>query len=162
MTDGAIVPAEETRHTLYIPSPGEAKATMDALQEAMQALLTEEDYATIAGKKSRKRTAFTKLRRAFSISVDLIDGAWDDLGDDEFGFSATVRASFPDGRSEIGDGYCDSIEMSGGNIAASRHNVRAKAVTRAKNRATADLLGTGEVSAEEYMEGDYKKRPPKG
>ncbi len=138
---------------LYMPSPGEAKAAMDALQEVMKAILVDDDYATIAGKKHRKRTAFTKLRRAFSVTITVMDEAWEDLGDGEFGCLVSVRASFPDGRYEDGDGYCDSTEMKRGRIDPSRHNVRAKAHTRAKNRATADLLGTGDVSAEEMAPG---------
>lgn len=143
---------------LYMPSPGEAKAAMDALQEMMQVILVKDDYATIAGKEHRKRTAYAKLRRVFAVTVTVIKECWEDLGDGEFGCLVSVRATFPDGRYEDGDGYCDSIEMRRGRIDPSRHNVRAKAHTRAKNRATADLLGTGDVSAEEMAPGSSVSR----
>lgn len=147
--------------TIYdtpLPTPQLAKDMMDDLQEIMHAVLDESDYAVISGKKHRKRSGFTKLRRAFHITIKLVDSEWEDLGDGEFGYRAVVRAAFPNGRYEDGDGYCDSIEMAKGRIAASRHNVRAKAMTRAKNRATADLLGTGEVSAEEIGPEEYPKQ----
>ena len=142
----------------YDIAPAAAKATMDNLQSIMQAVLDDSDYANIKGRKARKRSGFAKLRRVFCISVETLEEGWEPLGDGDFGYRVSVRATFPDGRHEDGDGYCDSIEMAQGNIAPSRHNVRAKAVTRAKNRATADLLGTGEVSAEEYGPDSYGKR----
>lgn len=147
---------------LYMPSPGEAKRAMEALQAVMHAVLDESDYAIIRGKKWRKRTAFAKLRRAFSITVALQEEAWEDLLDGDFGCRVSIRAAFPNGRYEDGDGYCDSVEMRQGNIAPSRHNVRAKAYTRAKNRATADLLGTGEVSAEELPPEQPRKEQKPG
>ena len=161
MTDQSLVPTTDNIGTIIMPSPDMARNMMDSLQGIMQAVLDDSDYAVISGKKHRKRSGFTKLRRAFNISVQELDGAWEDLDNGEFGYRVMVRASFPDGRYEDGDGYCDSIEMHSGRIAASRHNVRAKAVTRAKNRATADLLGTGEVSAEELGPDAYRQRAPR-
>jgi len=145
---------------MYDIEPALARQTMGNLQDIMQAVLEDADYANIKGKKARKRSGFAKLRRVFAISVETLEAEWENLGDGDFGYRVLVRASFPDGRYEDGDGYCDSIEMASGNIAPSRHNVRAKALTRAKNRATADLLGTGEVSAEEYGPESYGRRRP--
>lgn len=153
MTDLALV--EQPSRSIVIPPPAEAREIMRNLQEVMQAVLEDSDYAVIQGKKWRKRSGFTKLRRVFSVSIAALDEQWEELPDGEFGCSVSVRASFPDGRYEDGDGYCDSIEMKRGRIACTRHNVRAKARTRAKNRATADLLGTGEVSAEELTAYEY-------
>lgn len=146
-----------------LPTPALARDMMDTLQGIMQAVLDDSDYAVIQGKKWRKRSGFTKLRRAFDITITQLDGEWEDLGDGAFGYRTLVRASFPNGRYEDGDGYCDSSELSRGRIEATRHNVRAKALTRAKNRATADLLGTGEVSADELTPYDYHevKQPRK-
>ena len=50
--------------------------------------------------------------------------------------------------------------MKGGNIGATRHNIRAKAFTRAFNRAVANVLGTGEVSADELDTG-HDEQPQK-
>lgn len=144
--------AVDGQHEMAIPTPKEARAIMGNLQAVMQAVLDDSDYAVIQGKKWRKRSGFTKLRRVFSVSIEVLDERWEDLGDGEFGYSVSVRATFPNGRYEDGDGYCDSMELSTGHISPTRHNVRSKARTRAKNRATADLLGTGEVSADELTE----------
>ena len=67
----------ESQAALYIPSPQQAKDAMDALQRVMQAILTDDDYAVIRGRKWRKRTAFAKLRRAFSVTVTDLEEAWE-------------------------------------------------------------------------------------
>jgi hypothetical protein len=146
-----IVPVERS---IFVPDVDTALKAWHAYQNLCRNLLDDDDYAKIKGKTYRKRGGWSKLRRAFNITTAVIDSGWEDLSDDDFGFYVTIRASFPDGRYEDGDGYCDSIEMSNGRIDPTRHNVRAKAMTRAKNRATSDLIGAGEVSAEEMPEGD--------
>lgn len=152
---GEIVPVEVPM--IFIPSPEDALRAWNAYQELCKKLLQDSDYANIKGKKARKRTGWAKLRRALNISTEIIHAEWEEFTDSECGYIVTVRASFPDGRHEDGDGYCDSYEMKGG-IAPTRHNIRSKAVTRAKNRATADLIGSGEVSAEEFVD-DEPVRP---
>ncbi len=144
-----------------LPSPQAARQAMITLQRIMQEVLEESDYAVIQGRRWRKRSAFAKLRRVFGITVTILHEGWEELPDGEFGYRVTVRAEFPDGRYEDGDGYCDSTELKRGGIAPTRHNVRAKAITRAKNRATADLLGTGEVSAEELAPEVEMPRQPR-
>jgi hypothetical protein len=159
MTDEVldIVPVEH--NMIFVPDVGKALEAWKAYQNLVKSLLDENDYTTIRGKKHRKRSGWTKLRRAFNITTTVIDHAWEDLGDGDFGFYVTVRTMFPDGRCEDGDGYCDSIEMANGNIQPTRHNIRSKAITRAKNRATADLIGSGEVSAEEFIDEQPKRQP---
>jgi hypothetical protein len=132
-----------------------------AYQQLCQTVLDENDYATIKGRKARKRSGWAKLRRFMNVSAPIqaerfieIDGDW--------GFEFVVRAIGPDGRYEDGDGSCFHSELAeGGGIAPTRHNVRAKALTRAKNRATADLIGGGEVSAEELEGPEEPPRPVK-
>lgn len=145
---------------LFVPDAIEAKLAWNAYQELCKTLLTDSDYAQIKGKKARKRSGWAKLRRAYNISLEIIEAEWqgEALHGFDYGYLVTVRASFPDGRFEDADGYCDNTEFEGERITATRHNVRSKAVTRAKNRATADLLGSGEVSAEEFI-GDGKAQP---
>ena len=161
MSETALIvgeqPPQEVVWRQYMPDPNMARAAMERLQEIMQAVLDENDYAVIEGKKWRKRSAFTKLRRAFSVSLIDLQEEWEELPNDAFGCRFTVRATFPDGRYEDGDGYCDSSEFERGRMRPTRHNVRSKAHTRAKNRATADLLGTGEVSAEELGPETYSE-----
>jgi len=67
-------------------------------------------------------------------------------------FSATYRATAPTGQFCDGDGHCDLWEKGYCNT---YHNAKATAHTRAKNRAISDLVGGGEVSAEEVL-GEYE------
>jgi hypothetical protein len=70
--------------------------------------------------------------------------------------SAYYRATAPSGQYADGDGHCDTLEKGTIN---SIHNVIATAHTRAKNRAISDLVGGGEVSAEEVMGEIYDVTP---
>ena len=145
-----------------------AMATWRAYQELCQKLLDEKDYATIKGKKARKRSGWAKLRRFMSISAAIQTEERFVTGDD-WGWRFTVRASDTAGRFEDGDGVCTYSELkedydkakSRGRegILPSEHNCRSKALTRAKNRATSDLIGGGEVSAEELRDDDDEPAP---
>jgi len=156
---GEIVPVEpRPLPMVYIPNVDKAIEAWNAYQDLCKRLLDDSDYATIQGRKHRKRSGWAKLRRAFNIGMTVISERWEDLGDGNFGYFVIVRAELPDGRYEDGDGYCDSTEFEQGRLKATRHNVRSKAITRAKNRATADVIGSGEVSAEEFVyEGDHEE-----
>ncbi len=126
----------------------------EAYQSLCQKILTDDDYATISGKKARKRSGWRKLGRFMGVSIEIASEERWERGD-TFGYTFTVRASTRDGQYQDGDGLCDSTEFTG-RIACTEHNVRSKALTRAKNRATADLIGGGEVSAEELDNGGNK------
>ena len=58
-----------------------------------------------------------------------------------------MKAIAPDGQYTYGIGSCDSREIS--DERRREHFTESKAHTRAKNRATSDLIGFGQVSAEE-------------
>jgi len=119
-----------------------------AYQQLCRELLTQDDYVTIKGVKARKRSGWAKLRRFLGVTVEIIkETPWET--EDDWGWDFVVRAYLPNGRFEDGDGSCSANELLESHIRPTRHNVRAKALTRAKNRATADLIGGGEVSAEE-------------
>jgi len=126
-------------------------------QEVIVELLDDSDYATIEGKKHRKRSGWTKIRRFYGINTEILhEERW--TQGETYGYRVTVRASVTDAygvtrRQEVSDGACDSSEFKTGRLKATDHNVRSKAVTRAKNRATSDIVGAGEVSAEEFIEG---------
>ena len=128
-----------------------AVARWKAYQRLCVEILNDDDYAIIGGKKARKRSGWRKLARFMGVSIEITSEERWERGD-TFGYTFTVRAFTRDGQFEDGDGLCDSTEFTG-RIACSEHNVRSKALTRAKNRATADLIGGGEVSAEELDNG---------
>lgn len=146
----SLVPIE-TRLTM-IDVDG-AVAAYHAYLELCRRILDDNDYATIRGIKARKRSGWAKLRRFYGVSARILlehrVPGWDSWGQGQpFVYRFTVEGRMGD-RIEEADGTCESTELEGSNIAPTEHNVRAKALTRAKNRVTADLIGGGEVSAEE-------------
>ena len=164
----AIVPNQNEQFDL-VDIDG-AKAYMNNYQEAIKAMLTPEDYQTIAKKDFKKKSAWRKLATAFRISDKIVD--------EELEFDDTnqilraryrVRCTLPNGRSAEGVGVCsifDKIRYNPtqkydadtetpsnfelrGRFSNAEHDVPSTAHSRAKNRAISDLIGAGEVSAEE-------------
>lgn len=154
-TDYAVTIQADTLDVMAI-NVDAAVTKWRAYQELCRRILTDDDYATIAGKKARKRSGWRKLARFMHVSIEVLtEERWEREG--TFGYTFTVRASTPDGQFQDGDGLCDSSEFTGA-ISCTEHNVRSKALTRAKNRATADLIGGGEVSAEELDNGQPHRK----
>jgi hypothetical protein len=102
---------------------------------------------TIQGKKFRKKCYWRFIATAFHIDTALISEERIELPDGDWGYTALYRATSPDGRISEIDGTCTASEKRGAMCTV--HNVRAHAHTRAKNRAISDLVGFGEVSADE-------------
>lgn len=160
------------------------RQTFLAYQECVEALLVPSDYQQIGSKSFKKKSAWRKLATAFGLSASKI-GEEDTYGPDGRirRSKRTVRATAPNGRSMDGEGVCDIFERccepgcarSHEHCAAARsetcpgwihfshaeHDIPSTAFTRALNRAFADLIGAGEVSAEEVVgegEGDALHR----
>ena len=148
----------------------------------------------LEGKLFRKKGYWRAVRKAFSLTVDVVEerreiaGTFDD-GRPNFGFVITCRASDPFGHSAVGDGACFAVEKArrfkcphperSGSARtlhfphescpdfdpsfqwralpgqATEHNVRGHAHTRAFNRAVSNLVGFGEVSAEEVERDEH-------
>ena len=125
-----------------------AVAMQQAYLDACKALLSDEDYSNIKGTQFRKRSGWAKLRRAFCVTCEIVSEERVEINDD-WGYLFVVSASLPNARHEDADGSCMASEFAGQRIAPTLPNVRAKALTRAKSRATSDILGAGVVSAEE-------------
>jgi len=146
--------SEKTDTALMVPEAAldlnAAIAMQQAYLDACKALLDDNDYAIIRGEKFRKRSGWAKLRRAFGVSCEIMQEERVVNGDD-WGYQFVVRATLPTGRYEDADGACMASEFSGQRIPPTLPNVRAKALTRAKSRATSDVLGAGIVSAEEIV-----------
>jgi hypothetical protein len=105
----------------------------------------------IQGRQFRKKSYWRAIAVAFSIELELLSEQRVKI-DSQWGYTATYRATLPSGRSMCGDGTCMSSEKRG--ASCTEHNVRAHCHTRAKNRAIADLVGFGEVTAEEVTQAD--------
>jgi hypothetical protein len=101
---------------------------------------------TIQGKKFRKKPYWRAIATAFHIDTAMVSEERIEI-DGDWGYTVVYRATAPDGRVSEIDGSCMASEKRG--AMCTLHNVRAHAHTRAKNRAISDLVGFGEVSADE-------------
>lgn len=105
-----------------------------------------------------KKSAFRKLALFYGVSTDLVSKEKTLKEGGGFVWTYRVRASITskDGRvrSVTQEGSCDSKEMErGGQNTRIEHDSASTALTRATNRAISDLIGFGQVSAEEMTPG---------
>lgn len=150
-------------------------ANMREYQKLTEKLLVPADYQQIGAKQFKKKSAWRKYALAFNIS-DLV--TFEDIlrADDGYPIYARIRvkATHPSGRSAEADHECHITERccptiwgdpcpkvtwrnhtccqvgcSGRKHFSHPGDIPATATTRAKNRAISDLIGAGEVSAEE-------------
>lgn len=126
-------------------------------QAMIPRLLDDSDYQGTGKDRFKKKSAWRKIATAFDLDVVRVSETVerDDSGQ-PIRAMAIYRAIAPSGRQMDGDGYC-SIDESRFSSSRGRqkleNDLRATATTRAKNRAIADLIGAGEVSAEEVDAG---------
>jgi len=97
--------------------------------------------------KRIKKSGARKLARFFGLTLGRVDEKIERLSDQLYVVSFTIEIFHPHGTRMVGVGSCSSDEYD------SYHDVRATAFTRALNRAILDLVGFGEVSAEEVEKG---------
>lgn len=151
-------------------------ALFDQYQQALKALLNESDYQQIGGKSFRKKSGWRKLNVAFGVSTSLRERVYEREGRNIIRAEVVAVATAPGGRLAEGLGACDAFERCCEQPCRKRnwsnhsccsaecngirhfsnpnHDIPATAATRATNRASSDLYGMGEVSAEE-MVGDH-------
>jgi len=184
VTDQAIIEAPRAAPGTLLPvlNPGAAREAYQAYLELCQAILVpydkrivrdgvvvqESDYARIPVRRqvsgrwvteyvdAPKKSAWRKLARFYGVSTEIVEKHRETHPDGSYTWHYTVRAS-AGGVSTDGEGSCTSTEKGG----RSEHETRATAHTRAKSRAISDLIGFGQVSAEEYgtYEGDLPPKP---
>ena len=154
-----IVPVEERSSGAPAPmalvpamSIEQAVEQFRLYQELKEKLGTAEDFQEIRGRRHPKKSFVRKVQRFFNLSCELLrDEPIRDEKGHIIGWIATARAiHLPTGVYQDADGSCTFDEKTEGQRTI--HNVRAHAVTRAKNRAILDLAGFGEVSAEEIVD----------
>jgi hypothetical protein len=126
-----------------IEAVGEYRQIQKAMDTAMPDCLM-----TIQGKQFRKKNYWRGIATAFNLTVTLKSEKCDTSSGDPV-WLVVYNAAASNGRSADGDGSCSMDEKRG--AMATVHNVRAHAHTRAYNRAVSNLVGFGEVSAEEMM-----------
>ena len=129
----------------------EYKQIQRALDKALPDCIIE-----ISGKQFRKKEFWRAVATAFNLTVGVTR---EELakGEKDWGWLVVCRATAPNGRAADGDGACFASEKRG--PMRTVHNVRAHAHTRAYNRSVSNLVGFGEVSADELGPGAFKKDP---
>lgn len=129
----------------------------DMYQELKRRIGTPEDFQKIGEKHHPKKSFVRKIQRFFNVSCEIVQ---DEPLRDEKGkivaWLAKARAiHLATGAYQEADGSCGFDEKKQPNQ-RTIHNIRAHAITRAKNRAILDLVGFGDVSAEEIGDGEYE------
>jgi hypothetical protein len=170
-------PLTSATGVMPIVTPEEARAQMLAYTALVAAVIGEEDYQTFTErgktKKFKKKSAVKKLQTYFGFTVEIIgDAVRDDLGEGHFGFRVKARATSPNGRFvealagcatheerfdltpndyETGEDDPKFLRRQRKVLARAYHDVLSTAETRATNRAAMNLIGAGEVTAEEVQ-----------
>lgn len=138
-------------------SPDEAAKAWKLFLDLKSKLLDKDDYQRIGDKKFIRKSGFRKLSVVFNLSDKIIEQEKTVRKDDSFYWRVVTMVTAPNGRTSVGVGICDSNER---NFAHVEHDVYSTAHTRAKNRATSDMVAGGVVSAEE-MSGTPEKKTSK-
>jgi hypothetical protein len=165
--DVTVVPAQEAstqlvrrerRSEVLRPlDPDTLLQSFEEYQDLLQRLLTDDDWQ---GKPNRpgsfvKKKGWRKIATAFDLDVTVIPGMSKIERDGDgspIRAEVWMRAIAPSGRTMDGDGYCSVTEPRFAEAKGRQkleNDLRATATTRAKNRAISDLIGMGDVSAEE-------------
>lgn len=148
-------PAKQQQPGMIMPAASveDAVKAFNAYQELKERLGNDDDFQKIGGKKHPKKSFVRKVQRFFNVSCEIIQD--EPLMDPKTGkiiaWLAKARAiHLATGAFQEADGSCGFEEK----VESQRtiHNIRAHAITRAKNRAILDLVGFGDVSAEELGE----------
>ena len=168
----ALAPIENT--ALLSPSPVfrgahmvQALTDYRDLQKALDESMPEQ-VMTLDGRPFRKKGYWRAIAVAFNLTVEPITNPKDERsvvgiledGTENYVYSVAYRATTATGRSAIGDGTCAAAEKQKGRMKATEHNVRSHAHTRAFNRSVSNLVGFGEVSAEEVDRDEHEPAAP--
>lgn len=134
-------------------SPDAARQAMAKYQELTSAMLVDEDWQRIPSGKFVKRSGFQKIASGYGVSTEIVSETVErDSGGKPLRAHAVVRATHPNGRHADGSGSCSVDESrfrTPSGRAKAEHDISATAATRATNRAISNLVGFGQVSAEE-------------
>lgn len=121
-----------------------------AYDAACHALVGPNDVQVAEGRSFKKKSAWRKLARHFTISVacDPKEARIEQMPDGGWVAIAGAVASAPWGQTFSDVGACGSDEATGRRTISYADGL-ATAMTRASNRAVSNLIAMGEVSAEE-------------
>lgn len=154
-------------------------------QDLITQVCTDEDYQIIEDKKFRKKSGWRKIATFFNLSVEVVNESHEQIGktmvwhftcravapngrfvEGVGSCDAYEKATLRDGKylkkgnvtkwgkSSSGKNYpleWEWVEAAPNSL----HNIRSTAETRAYNRAVSNLVGGGEVSAEEIVDEEH-------
>lgn len=165
-----VAPAQpsivEADPSLVVSAISNYRAVQAALDQAMPDCIM-----SIQGKKFRKKMYWRGVATAFNLRLEMVSEQRvefdkpisEHVDEDEWGWVVVYRATASNGRSCDGDGLCyasEKLTKQGYRSAMmTDHNIRSHAHTRAKNRAISDLVGFGEVSADEVKPPSAEAEP---
>jgi len=132
----------------------QAVAAWRDFQKLKHDLLDEDDSMMIGTKPFIKKSGWLKLATPFNLTDEILEESREDREDKSFVYRFKVRVTAPNGRSVVAVGSCGSAEQK---YAHPEHDVRAKAHTRAKARAIADMVGGGGAVAEDVADNDAER-----
>jgi len=160
----AIVRRERRSEVIRPLNADQLAESFAEYQSLLPRLLDDSDYQDAgADGKFVKKSGWRKIATAFDLDVELVDEVVDRADDGRILRSKhTARATSPSGRVMEADGYCTVDEFTGRRASNPKieNDLRGTAATRAKNRAISDLVGMGEVSAEEVAAGSGQAAMP--
>lgn len=137
------------RPGLAIPNPKRMVAQAKEFAALKRRLLTKEDYVQVSGTWIIKRSGWRKLAAIFGLSDEIVYEHRQELSGGGFSWEIRVRMIAPNGRFVEAVGSCSSTERK---YAHPDHDVRSVAHTRAKSRATSDMLGGTDQVADDSSE----------
>ena len=178
------------RQALAKPSAEEFARNFETYRQIQKTIdeCMPDSIMDIQGKPFRKKAYWRAVATAFNLHVEPAADEYFEIGDNQpgrdgdWGYRIAYRATTSSGRVAYGDGTCmhsDKLvydwEWKNGKRDkrlgvnkvktednATHHNVRGHAHTRAYNRAVSNLVGFGEVSAEEMPMDAPRNQPNRG
>jgi len=137
----------------YIEKINQTKTMLETFQKAKASILSKNDIAIMKNNMvAIKRSGWRKIAMVFGLSLEIVSIERTYQGkeiDNHLTVEARVRARDNLGRQQEEIGVCDWTEFANSKLKGTIHNITTKAVTRAYNRAISNMVGGGEVSAEE-------------
>ena len=144
-----------------------AKEAMQAFQRFKASVLSDEDFYKQGNKLYVRKSGWMKYAMALGITTHIYNERSESIkfkGQEVLVYHFEAKATAPNGRSAEAVGSASSDE--GKPWADALHSIRAMAQTRAVERAISNLVGGGEVGAEEMdsktIDAEYrlKENPP--
>ncbi len=153
---GAI---EKQEQAIVTPIDADAVLEMIKVFEYFKSkVLTSRDFATIQGKPFVKKSGWSKYALACNVSTERRDEKVEERNGNRIYHFVYRAIHLPSGRYADAVGSASEAERTQWNHP--EHDVRTLAQTRAFNRSISNLVGGGEVSAED-MEPPSRFRQPK-